>query len=327
MRSRAHESSTLDPACWKDTTGPELPRKLCRSSNGMLSIIIVSYNARTDLERCLESLHASSPALAHETIVVDNHSTDGSADAARRWTGVRVIENATNIGFAAANNVGIRASRGELLLLLNSDTAVPAGAIDRLTAALDAHADVAVIGPRLVDANGRPELSFGKMITPLNELRQKRLARSDAVQQLTRRRHYPDWVSGACLLVRREDAEAVGLLDERFFMYTEDVDFCAAIRARTPDPVRAGDRSCSFPRPVGQQRSGADRSRVPPQPHRLLRKAPPVLGPAAQAVFAFTAWVTGRSPERLDAIRSPERLALLPGDREFTHVWRPVGSQ
>ncbi|PYR12590.1 MAG: hypothetical protein DMF99_03875 [Acidobacteria bacterium] len=106
MRSRAHESSTLDPACWKDTTGPELPRKLCRSSNGMLSIIIVSYNARTDLERCLESLHAASPALAHETIVVDNHSTDGSADAARRWTGVRVIENATNIGFAAANNVG-----------------------------------------------------------------------------------------------------------------------------------------------------------------------------------------------------------------------------
>lgn len=219
----------------------------------MLSIIIVSYNARTDLERCLESLHAAPPVLVHETIIVDNHSTDGSADAARRWKGVRAIENATNIGFAAANNVGIRASRGELLLLLNSDTVVPAGAIDRLTAALDAHPDVAVIGPRLVDANGRAELSFGKMITPLNELRQKRLARSDAVQQLTRRRHYPDWVSGACLLVRREDAEAVGLLDERFFLYTEDVDFCAAIRARarrilfepTIDVVHLGGRSAS----------------------------------------------------------------------------------
>ena len=198
----------------------------------MLSIIIVSYNARVDLERCLASLHAGPPAIAHETIVVDNQSTDGSRDAARWWNDVRVIQNASNVGFAAANNVGIRASRGRYLLLLNSDTVVPSCAIDRLVAVLEAEPDVAVVGPRLVDANGRAELSFGRMITPLNEMRQKRLARSGAVEQLTRQRHYPDWVSGACLLVRRDDAEAVGLLDERFFMYTEDVDFCAAIRAR-----------------------------------------------------------------------------------------------
>jgi GT2 family glycosyltransferase len=91
---------------------------------------------------------------------------------------------------------------------------------------------VAVAGPRLVDASGRPELSFGRMITPFNEWRQKRIARTGDVEALTRRRQYPDWVSGACLLVRRTDAEAVGGLDERFFMYTEDVDFCASIRAR-----------------------------------------------------------------------------------------------
>jgi len=197
-----------------------------------LSIIIVSFNARADLERCLESLHAAPPAVPHEILVVDNGSTDGSIDVARRRPDVRLIEVGSNVGFARASNAGIRASRGANLLLLNSDTVVPAAAIDGLLAALDRDRDVAVVGPRLVDASGRAELSFGRMIGPLNELRQKRLARSRAVEDRASRRQYPDWVSGACLLVRRADAEAVGLLDERYFMYTEDVDFCAAIRAR-----------------------------------------------------------------------------------------------
>ena len=206
-----------------------------------LSIIIVSFNARADLERCLESLHASPPAAPHEIIVVDNASSDGSADAARGWPGVRVIETGANLGFARGNNAGIRASTGTNLLLLNSDTIVPPQAIDRLIEDLTQHPDVAVIGPRLVGTDGRAELSFGRMIGPLTELRQQRLVRGHArrdpkisafVDQLTRREHAPDWVSGACLLVRRADAEAVGLLDERYRMYTEDVDFCAAVRAR-----------------------------------------------------------------------------------------------
>jgi len=197
-----------------------------------LSIIIVSFNARADLERCLESLQAAPPALPHEILVVDNGSTDGSADAARRWPDVQVIQTGENLGFARANNIGIRASTGAAILLLNSDTIVPPGAIDRLVAELDRHPEAAVAGPRLVDGAGRAELSFGRMIGPWNELRQKRLARSAAVEALTRQPQSPDWVSGACLLVRRSDAEAVGGLDERYFMYTEDVDFCAAIRAR-----------------------------------------------------------------------------------------------
>jgi GT2 family glycosyltransferase len=206
-----------------------------------ISIIIVSFNACSDLERCLEALRMAPPAALHEVVVVDNASTDGSADAVSRRPDVRLIDAGANLGFARANNIGIRASDGDLILLLNSDTIVPRGAIDSLAAELDRHPDVAVVGPRLVDGDGRAELSFGRMIGPFNELRQKRLARSRAVESLTRRRQYPDWVSGACLLVRRTDAEAVGLLDERYFMYTEDVDFCAAIRARgrrvlfTPD--------------------------------------------------------------------------------------------
>jgi GT2 family glycosyltransferase len=207
----------------------------------VVSIVIVSHNTRADLERCLESLHAAPPHASHEVVVVDNASTDGSAGAARRWPDVRVIETGSNAGFARANNIGIRATSSAVVLLLNSDTIVPPGAIDRLVAELDRDPEVAIVGPRLVDGSGRAELSFGRMIGPLNELRQKRLSTSADVGRLTRQRQYPDWVSGACLLVRRADADAVGGLDERFFMYTEDVDFCAAIRARgrrvlfTPD--------------------------------------------------------------------------------------------
>ena len=216
-----------------------------------VSIIIVSFNARPDLERCLDSL-GTSIRRSHEVIVVDNASRDGSADAAADRPGVRVIRREENRGFAHATNIGIRAGSGTNLLLLNSDTVVPPGAVDRLLAILEQHPDVAVVGPRLVDVTGRPELSFGRMIGPLNELRQKWRSRT-AIARLTKRRHYPDWVSGACLLVRRTDAEAVGVLDERYFMYTEDVDFCAAIRARgrrvlfTPEVeiVHLGGRSAA----------------------------------------------------------------------------------
>lgn len=197
-----------------------------------LSIIIVSYNARPDLERCLETLVRDKPAVDHEIVVVDNASSDDTVEAVRsRWSGVRLIEAGANRGFAAANNLGFRQSFGEFVLLLNGDTLVPRGAIDTLVARMDARPDVAVIGPRLVDAHGRAELSFGRMISPVNELRQKLRAHGN-VDRLTMNEREVDWVSGACLLVRRADAEAVGLMDERFFMYTEDVDFCAAIRAR-----------------------------------------------------------------------------------------------
>ena len=194
----------------------------------LLSIVIVSFNARTDLVNCLLSLKKNPPTLPHEIIVVDNASADGSAEAAQKIPGVRVVAMGRNAGFAAANNAGIAVSRGDLLLLLNSDTLVPPGAVDRLVARLVA-TGAAVAGPRLVDADGRPELSFGRMISPLNELVQKR--RSAAwIGRETAREQFVHWVSGACLLVRRAEAVRAGLLDERFFLYTEDVDFCHAIR-------------------------------------------------------------------------------------------------
>ena len=206
-----------------------------------LSIIIVSYNARKHLEDCLESLTASPPSTPHEIIVVDNASPDDSVAMVRsRWPHVTVIAQPTNAGFAAANNSGIRATTSELILLLNNDTIVPAGAIDALVVRLFARPDVAIAGPRLVDGDGRSELSFGPMISPINELRQNLTLAlyhrrvgwvTRRIERETRREQLVDWVSGACLLVRRADAEAAGLLDERYFLYTEDVDFCAAVRA------------------------------------------------------------------------------------------------
>jgi N-acetylglucosaminyl-diphospho-decaprenol L-rhamnosyltransferase len=216
-----------------------------------LSIVIVTYNSRDDLDACLDSLTRNRVSVDHEIIVVDNASPDGTAAGARaRWPAVHVLDAGANLGFAAANNVGIRQASGELVLLLNPDTIVPPGAIDTLVALLDRHPEAAAAGPRLVDAAGRVELSFGRMISPLAELRQKVLVAGHArrvpgisqyVESLTRRERTVDWVSGACLLVRRADAEAVGLFDERYFIYTEDVDFCAALGARgrrvlfTPD--------------------------------------------------------------------------------------------
>ena len=207
-----------------------------------LSIIIVSYNSRADLDGCLRSLTAAPPRIDHEIVVVDNASSDGTQTYVReRWPGVRLIDAGGNVGFARGNNIGISQTFGELVLLLNPDTSVRPGTIDRLVAALDANPHAAVAGPRLVDQSGRPELSFGRMISPLAELGQKVLVAgndrsvpviSALVDGMTRRSRTVDWVSGACLLIRRLDLEAVGLLDERFFLYTEDVDLCAAVRAR-----------------------------------------------------------------------------------------------
>lgn len=206
-----------------------------------LAIVIVSFNTRQDLHACLQSLHDAPPDLTHAIIVVDNASSDGSAAAVRRhWPDVRVLEMGRNLGFAAATNAGIRASESALVLLLNSDTSVPPGSIDRLVGALDADPSAAAAGPRLVGCDGAVELSFGRMLSPWNEARQQLIAlglgrRFGPVVRWFERRvatpHHPDWVSGACLLVRRDAGASVGWLDERFFLYGEDVDFCAALRA------------------------------------------------------------------------------------------------
>ena len=206
-----------------------------------LDIIIVSYNTREVLQACLASLDANRPRGLRQIIVVDNASSDDSAAATRaRWPSIDVVALDRNVGFAAANNVGFRKTEAPLVLLLNSDTVVPAGAIDRLVDRLLA-TGAAAAGPRLVDGDGWPEVSFGPMLSPAAELGQRMRVRRAAgrsdqarqyVERLVASERDVDWVSGACLLTRRDAAFEAGLLDERYFMYEEDVDFCAALRAR-----------------------------------------------------------------------------------------------
>ena len=206
-----------------------------------VDVVIVNHNTADDLEACLGSLQAAPPAGLQRITVVDNASTDGSpARVASRWPTVNLIRLDRNVGFGAANNVALRRDGAPLALLLNSDTVVPPGAVDTLVDRLLATGAVAA-GPRLVGRDGRPEISFGPMLSPAAEFMQRarvRLATSDRrwarryEDRLVSREREVAWVSGACLLLRRAPAIAAGLFDERYFMYEEDVDLCAALRQR-----------------------------------------------------------------------------------------------
>ncbi|HVE73052.1 MAG TPA: glycosyltransferase family 2 protein [Thermoanaerobaculia bacterium] len=200
-----------------------------------LSLIVVSYNTRELLASCLDSLVAYLPAIEHEVCVVDNASKDGSAALVReRFPHVRVIELGENRGFAAAVNVGIAATSGRYVCWLNPDACLLNDGMGTLLDYLDAHERTGIVGPRILNPDGSVQHSsraFPSYATALfnrNSLLTRffprnRFTRSylnidrdrDAVQET-------DWVSGACLLHRRE----LGLLDERFFLYMEDIDFC-----------------------------------------------------------------------------------------------------
>ncbi len=208
---------------------------------GPIDVIIVSCNTRPDLEVCLASHRDARPETVRQVIVVDNASADGSPGMVReRFPEADLVVLDRNVGFGAANNVGFGRATAPFVLLLNPDTVVPAGAIEALAERQQATGAVAA-GPRLVDLEGRPEVSFGPMLSPLAEARQwtwQRLARSRSgpaawlTARLLSTERFVDWVTAACCLLDRQKAVSAGLFDERFFLYEEDVDLCVALRAR-----------------------------------------------------------------------------------------------
>ena len=207
-----------------------------------VAVIIVTYNSREEIGPCLASVVGHTAPFPAGVTVVDNQSSDGTAAFVRQaFPSVQVIEAGGNLGFARANNIGIRATTSDYVLLLNPDTVAPAAAIPTLLRALASDPDVAIAGPRLMNERNFPELSYGPELTPWGELREMILRRlygrrvRSVVRRIDRATRVGGerfWVSGACMAARRADLEAVGLFDERYLMYLEDVDLCTMVRKR-----------------------------------------------------------------------------------------------
>lgn len=209
-----------------------------------LSIVVVNWNARDYLRACLESVYAETKRLRLEVCLVDNASHDGSADLVEaEFPGVHVIRNLQNVGYAAANNQGLRWARGRYVLLLNPDTVITDRALERLADFLEEHPRVAVVGPQLVSPDGRvqggaagyePSLST---VFNYHFLLYRLAPRRVRGLWLARERYADpspirvDWVAGACLMARGEAVRQVGGLDEGYFMYAEDMAWCAKMRA------------------------------------------------------------------------------------------------
>ncbi|MBC7227209.1 MAG: glycosyltransferase family 2 protein [Thermoflexales bacterium] len=203
-----------------------------------LSVLIVNWNTRDALADCLRALPEAVAPLFCETIVVDNGSSDGSPEMIRaQFPWACLIENGENVGFVRATNQAIAASRGKYLLLLNSDAVAPPGSLARMVSFMKAHPDAGATAPKLVNSDGSFQASWARFPTLLSE--------SLSAFGLNRRlwgpyhpspRPHPgemprpvDWAPGACLLLRRSVIEAVGPLDEEFWMYSEDADLCYRI--------------------------------------------------------------------------------------------------
>lgn len=203
-----------------------------------LSIIIVNWNTRDLLAQCLASVYAHSPSGSFEVIVVDNASTDGSAAMVHRcFPDVILLANDHNPGFAAANNRAIDHSCGRYVLLLNPDTIVYPGALDALIDFLDDNPAAGAAGSRLLNPDGRLQPSCHPAPTLTRELwrlfhldRLKPVALYPMASWPSDRPRVVDAVMGAAFIVRRAVIDEIGLLDDAYFMFSEEVDWCVRIR-------------------------------------------------------------------------------------------------
>jgi N-acetylglucosaminyl-diphospho-decaprenol L-rhamnosyltransferase len=199
-----------------------------------VSVVVVSYNTRDLLRECLRSVQDSA-LRPLEVFVVDNGSTDGSPAMVRaEFPGVDLAVPGRNLGFAGGNNVAIRRCRGQFILLLNPDATVAADTIGRLCAALGRWPRAAAAGPRILNPDGSLQSAGYRFPTLLREIRQSKnvnraltlLLGPDEVPPPPTVEGEVDWSDGACLMLRKAAVDEIGGLDERYFLFNEEVDWC-----------------------------------------------------------------------------------------------------
>lgn len=202
-----------------------------------LSIIIVNWNTRDLLEDCLRSIREHLRTPSPEVIVVDNGSADGSAAMVEsRFPEVRLLASPTNLGFARANNLGLREASGDFLLLLNPDTRLVEGAIEGLLGTMIADPSIGIVGPQLIHADGSKQNSVSNDPSLLTELTYKRLLRMFCPRKYPGKEHgltrplQVEGVIGACIVVRRKAFLEVGPMDEDYFLFLEESDWCRRMR-------------------------------------------------------------------------------------------------
>ena len=208
-----------------------------------VSVVIVSFNTREVLRECLQTLDRETSKVTYETIVIDNASADGSGDMVEKeFPRVKLFRSAVNLGFAAANNRGFVLARGRYVSQLNSDAFVHPGALDLAVKHMDAKPKVGLSGGRLVGRDGSWQPSVRKFPSPLNEAltltgladkyrRSRLFGRADKTWADPLESGPADWVPGAFTLIRHEVLERLGHLDERFFLYFDDVNLCRRVKA------------------------------------------------------------------------------------------------
>jgi N-acetylglucosaminyl-diphospho-decaprenol L-rhamnosyltransferase len=234
------------------------------------SVVIVNYQTDDVLAECLASLAKTTASPSVEVIVVDNGDSLAAGGFRERFPDVRLLRNPENLGFARAANQGIRVARGRHVLCLNPDTIVHDGAVPAMVAYLDANPEVGAVGARLLESDGRLQLSCRRFPAYLTiffgryALLTRLLPRNSASRDYLyldwdhRSVREVDWVSGACLMVRREVITAVGPFEEGYFLFVEDMDWCRRIRD-------AGWSIVYLPDAVVTHHIGASRGVVPPR--------------------------------------------------------------
>lgn len=202
-----------------------------------LSVIIVNWNTKNLLYQCLESVYQMIHNLEFEVYVVDNGSTDGTEVMIKtRFPQVIFMKNQMNLGFSKANNQALGRSKGKYLLLLNPDTQIKEGAIEGLFSFMEYHPKAGILGVQLLNSDGSKQNSIANLPSLATELLNKRLLRWLFPKRFPgkeRDYHEPievDSVIGACLMMRHEAMEQVGLLDEDYFLFFEETDWCYRIK-------------------------------------------------------------------------------------------------